>query len=144
MTAPCRPLWAAVCRCVRPCGAGRSPSPHRGIKGDFGPLYTPLSPIGNLPNRPIFALLFGGRKWCRIKRWHHRSSHRPATRVGSAGKQQVCGRSSACFVGYDDDIIFTPPLPTLALPKRERLQNIGFRCPIDGITPDFLGGYSNE
>ena len=52
-------------------------------------------------------------------------------------KQRVCGRSSARFVGYDDDIIFTPPLPILALPERERLRNTGFRCPIDGITPDF-------
>lgn len=53
------PVFATVCTSS---GLGGVLSPHRGIKSDLGPLRDGHSPIGDLPNRPIFALLIGGRK----------------------------------------------------------------------------------
>ena len=123
MIAPCRPLWAAVCA---PSGLGEVPAPIGGSRAILGHCTHRFHLSAICTIIPIFAPLIGGRKWCRIKRWHHRSSHRPATRVGDARKQRVCGGLFARFVGYDHDIIFTPPLPALALPLRKRLENKGF------------------
>lgn len=37
-----RPVFAPVCRCVRPFGAGWSPSPNEGVKGGFAPFWPSL------------------------------------------------------------------------------------------------------
>ena len=103
---------------VAPCVAffrrGWHPCPSRRGKRLSGALW------GNVPKDGSrdFGGVGEGRFWCRIKRWHHRKSHRPATRVGDCENGAVY-RFYTVFRRISRGITFEGELPpvTSRMPK---------------------------